>query len=230
MNYYISDIHFGNEALLVPQDGNETRKGTRPFSSVEEMNEKIIENINDCCTAEDTLYIIGDIAQFHNAEESIELLKRLVPKLVLVMGNHDKGVIAALRAKDLEVAFKSLFERVISGDSLLIRDGKYDLFLSHYPVIEWDGYYKGRYLFYGHVHSGEQGPAQLMQYVPTAINVGVDVNGFRPKTAEELIKERKESYRVPEWNREYLISKVVNPDVDSSRADKHLDLSDFDMN
>lgn len=46
MNYYISDIHFGNETLLVPQDGNETRKGTRPFSSVEEMNEKIIENIN----------------------------------------------------------------------------------------------------------------------------------------------------------------------------------------
>ena len=77
MNYYISDIHFGNEALLIPQDGNETRKGTRLFSSVEEMNEKIIENINDCCTAEDTLYIIGDIAQFYNAEESIELLKRL---------------------------------------------------------------------------------------------------------------------------------------------------------
>lgn len=69
-----------------------------------------------------------------------------------------------------------------------------------------------------------------MQYIPTAINVGVDVNGFRPKTAEELIKERKESYRVPEWSREYLISKVVNPDVDSLRADKHLDLSDFDMN
>jgi calcineurin-like phosphoesterase family protein len=71
MNYYISDIHFGNEALLIPPDGNEARKGTRPFSSVEEMNEKIIENINDCCTAEDTLYIIGDIAQFYNAEESI---------------------------------------------------------------------------------------------------------------------------------------------------------------
>lgn len=69
-----------------------------------------------------------------------------------------------------------------------------------------------------------------MQYIPTAINVGVDVNDFRPKTAEELIKERKKSYRVPEWNREYLISKVVIPDVDSLRADKHLDLSDFDMN
>lgn len=127
MNYYISDIHFGNEALLIPPDGNEARKGTRPFSSVEEMNEKIIENINDCCTAEDTLYIIGDIAQFYNAEESISLLKHLVPKLVLIMGNHDKGVIAALKAKGLEVTFKSLFERVISGDSLLIRDGKYDL-------------------------------------------------------------------------------------------------------
>lgn len=230
MNYYISDIHFGNEALLIPQDGNETRKGTRPFPSVEEMNEKIIENINDCCTDEDILYIIGDIAQFYNVEESIELLKRLAPKLVLVMGNHDKSMIAALRAKDLEAAFKSLFERIVSGDSLLIRDGKYDLFLSHYPVIEWDGYYKGRYLFYGHVHSGKQGPAQLMQYVPTAINVGVDVNDFRPKTAEELIKERKESYRVPEWNREYIISKVVIPDVDLLRADKHLDLSDFDIN
>lgn len=69
-----------------------------------------------------------------------------------------------------------------------------------------------------------------MQYVPTAINVGVDVNDFRPKTAEGLIKDRKKNYRVPKWNREYLISKVVNPDVDSSRADKHLDLSDFDLN
>lgn len=26
MNYYISDIHFGNEALLVPQDGNKKER------------------------------------------------------------------------------------------------------------------------------------------------------------------------------------------------------------
>lgn len=220
MKYYTADLHFGHEAMLIP-------KGTRPFGSVEEMNESIVKNINERCTVDDTLYILGDVAQYFNVEETIGLLKRLNPKLVLIVGNHDKSILAVTKKKQIKNVFKKVFYKVIVSDGMLLKDGNYDLFLSHYPICEWDGYYKGRYLFYGHVHNGTQGPAQLMQYIPTAINVGVDVNGFIPKTAKELIEERKATYRIPKWDYEYLAREVVCPNVDSSRSHKCLDMSDF---
>ena len=71
-----------------------------------------------------------------------------------------------------------------------MKDGEYNLFLSHFPMIEWDGFYKNRYLFYGHVHYNDRVTNTIMKLLPNAINVGVDVNDFMPKTAEELIKER----------------------------------------
>ena len=51
---YVSDTHFGHTNVL--------RQCRPQFSSVEEMNETIIKNINDRMKKSDTLYIVGDFA------------------------------------------------------------------------------------------------------------------------------------------------------------------------
>lgn len=206
MNYYTSDLHFSYDKILALAD--------RPFASVEEMNEKILENINSKVNPEDTLYILGDVSA--GSEYVVPLLKRINCKLVLIIGNHDKQQLAY-------GSFRRCFESI--HDSLMIKDGAYDLFLSHYPHAEWDGFYKGRFHFYGHVHTGDGGGSALMNFLPTAINVGVDVHDFMPKTAEELIKERLSSYEIPKMTLD-VINSIIFPKVDD-RAKKQLNFANL---
>lgn len=52
MYYYISDMHLGHKNVL--------KFDSRPFESVEEMNETLIANWNVKVTDEDDVWILGD--------------------------------------------------------------------------------------------------------------------------------------------------------------------------
>lgn len=53
MIYYISDLHIGHKAAL--------RFDERPFADVKEMENEIILRWNQKVTAEDDVYILGDV-------------------------------------------------------------------------------------------------------------------------------------------------------------------------
>lgn len=199
MNYYSSDLHLNSEAVLL--------SSKRPFKSVEEMNEIIIKNINDRVREEDVLHILGDVATPDNV---VPLLRKIKCQKILIVGNWDKRQLP-------HRTFCNCFKEIHT--ELLIKDGEYNLFLGHFPHAEWDGFYKGRYHFYGHVHNKKDGGAALIDLFPTAINVGVDVNDFMPKTAKELIERRKETYKIPE-NMDDFLQKVLHPEIDLSRSPK----------
>lgn len=50
--YYISDLHLGHENVI--------RFDNRPFDSVEEMNETLVNNWNSVVTNADHVYHLGD--------------------------------------------------------------------------------------------------------------------------------------------------------------------------
>lgn len=181
MNYYTSDLHFGHQKTFDRAGRGEV------FKDLSEMNEALIRNINLRCKKEDVLYILGDVAA-HGVDASC-FLRRLNPHLILIVGNHD---VSALK----DFKFRKCFD-AIHGSVCNIKDGMYKLFLCHYPVVEWDGYYRKRFLFYGHIHNANTTGTRLMQQIPTAFNVGVDVNDFMPKTAAEIIGEMPE--KMPSW-------------------------------
>ncbi len=168
MNYYTSDLHFGCQAVF-------DRTG-RPFKDLEEMKEVIINNINNTLKRDDTLYILGDIscAEYDPTSE----LKAMNCRKILIKGNHD-----ARWCKHRH--FRNQFDEI--HDIKAVRECGTRIVLCHYPLAEWDGYYKGHYHFYGHIHNSNEGAALIMNNVERAINVGVDVNDFMPKTAKELL-------------------------------------------
>ena len=79
MNFYISDLHFGHE--------NAIKFDNRPFSSVEEMNEILVQRWNKVVHPEDTVYVLGDF--FWKRKDMLTYLPRLSGKIILICGNHD---------------------------------------------------------------------------------------------------------------------------------------------
>ena len=79
--YFTSDTHFGHENII--------KWCRRPYSSVEEMNEKLIENWNSVVGPDDIVFHLGDFA-FGGSGLWKEVLSRLNGKKYLIIGNHDE--------------------------------------------------------------------------------------------------------------------------------------------
>lgn len=81
-DFFIADTHFGGE--------NIRRYENRPFVTVEEMDEKLIENWNKIVTERDTVYVLGDFSDYMDEEKEKKILAQLKGTKILVMGNHDR--------------------------------------------------------------------------------------------------------------------------------------------
>lgn len=83
--FVIGDLHFGDNDMCATLDGND--QPLRPFKSVEEHDETLIENWNRVVThPSDKVYVLGDVAQTRN---DIGKFARLMGKKILIRGNHD---------------------------------------------------------------------------------------------------------------------------------------------
>lgn len=167
MIWFTSDLHFGHENILKYEE-------TRGFSTIEKMNEKLVENWNSVVKDEDIIYILGDFFM-----GSIDLIDKILPRLkgekVLIRGNHDSN-------KRVE-KFKSYGIEVYDMYNL-----KYDkkLFvLCHYPMREWLNKEHGSIHLYGHVHGSEHRNGFLNE--KNSYHVGVDTNNLMPISIEEVI-------------------------------------------
>ena len=83
-SYLISDTHFGHANIIKFTDND--GKKTRPFDSVEEMDEFMVKNWNNTVKPSDRIYHLGDVVINRKA---LPILDRLNGKKVLIKGNHD---------------------------------------------------------------------------------------------------------------------------------------------
>ena len=142
MRYYIADCHFFHENLL-------NRMDKRNFSSVEEMNNYMIEKWNSKVNKNDEVVILGDFS-WGKPDKTQELLEKLSGRLYMVRGNHDHYLNNSKFDPSRFVWIKDYAE---------IYDNKRKVILCHYPVMCYNGQYrldkKGNpktYMLYGHVH------------------------------------------------------------------------------
>lgn len=167
MNYYISDLHMFHDNIL--------KLCKRPYSNVEDMNNDIIRRWNARVTPEDDVYILGDMFFKHKDIETVKnVLKQLKGKKHIIRGNHDKFL--------NQIRWQDYFESVDAYKEIDDRGRMVILF--HYPIEEWNGYYRTSYHLFGHVHQNDTN----LKYHERKINVGADVTDFEPKTLDELIR------------------------------------------
>lgn len=80
MIFFISDTHFGHKNII--------KHCSRPYETVEEMDEGLIEKWNRKVGKIDTVYIIGDFVW--NKSKVPYYAERLKGKKILIAGNHDE--------------------------------------------------------------------------------------------------------------------------------------------
>lgn len=170
--FYTSDLHLGHTNILKFDD--------RPFSSMEEMTETIIRNWNYVVTANDLVYVLGDMF-WRN-----DLINDVMPKLngtkFLIRGNHDR----------INTDHERYFEWI--KDYKVIKDGEEHVVLCHYPIAHWRNADYGYIHLYGHIHAARDSRPfeeyKVMMHergIPyRCANVGCMLHNYTPVTLEEL--------------------------------------------
>lgn len=172
MVYFISDTHFFHENII--------KLANRPFSSIEKMNQKLIENWNRKIKGNDTVYILGDMFFRCKESENIEnILSQLNGKKHLIIGNHDSSWMD-------KVNLNKYFVEVT--DFKVTTNGEYAVTLCHYPLLTWKHESKS-YMIHGHIHANTTDDFfPLICKRERVLNAGIDINNFEPCTLEELIR------------------------------------------
>ena len=178
--YFTSDTHFGHRNII--------RYCNRPFNSIEEMNETLINNWNKVVDKEDIVFHLGDFAVGDVASWS-NLLQQLNGKVYLIMGNHDMHT----TKKGVEG-----FQHV--SWEMLIEIGKRKIYLNHYPFLCFSGAKKNTWQFFGHVHTSPyfkgEDSSRLSLLFPTQYDVGVDNNNFTPISYNEVKAKNQQQLKM----------------------------------
>ena len=158
--FFISDTHFGHHGILnfLKPDGTKLRD----FSSVEEMDEHIIDRWNSVVRPSDHVYHLGDVAM---KRVDIGTVSRCNGHKRLVRGNHD-----VYKTKD----YLSYFDEIYG---IRVLD---NIIFTHIPVHpENMGRFKAN--AHGHIHAN---PSPEGNY----INLSVEAIDYTPIALEDLKK------------------------------------------
>jgi calcineurin-like phosphoesterase family protein/nucleoside 2-deoxyribosyltransferase len=153
--FFTSDQHFGDDRFNLFY---------RPFTSVEEQNEELIERWNSVVKPDDIVYHLGDFAF---TDDALEIVKRLNGEIHLIKGNYDDP----RPHERLEELFTSVSESMLC----VLKNGV-TVYLNHYPMNAEDDMFN----IVGHIHG-------LWKVQRNMINVSCDAWHFYPVSEDQII-------------------------------------------
>ncbi len=181
--WFTSDLHFGHQNII--------SYCNRPYDSVPEMNDGLVDNWNAVVGTDDLIFVLGDVAM-GRLDDSLRHVKRLNGRKYLVLGNHDRPWMgnkkaASHRRQYLDAGFLDMFDRA------WLTLGNVTVGMCHFPSSgdsqDQDRYTQwrpsvpgGRWLLHGHVHD-----TWKLRPDHREINVGCDVWDYRPVSAAQLL-------------------------------------------
>ena len=172
--FLCSDHHFGHANILTftTEDGSRVRD----FTSVEHMDETMVENHNRVVSPKDKVYFLGDVA-FHN--RTLATVARLNGEKILIKGNHDLEKLSA---------YENYFKDVRGSHQLA------GFILTHIPIHS-DSLSRWTANVHGHLHTRQ---VQLNGHNdPRYLNVSMEQINFTPIALEnvmQLVKHRLEAF------------------------------------
>lgn len=180
--WFTADTHFGHKAMA------RTGKGWRPFDTLAEHDEHLIQQWNASVRPGDQVWHLGDVGMGHE-QSTLACVARLNGTKHLIAGNHDPVWSGHRQSHRHQRAWMSLFESVQTFARRRIGKGE-NFLLSHFPYsgdhVSEDRFAEfrlrdtGLWLLHGHVH--DEWAVRGRQ-----VNVGVDVRCWRPVSLDEVV-------------------------------------------
>jgi len=173
IKYWVtSDMHIGHKNVI--------QYSNRPFSSVEEMNETLIENWNSKVGHDDIVFNLGDFA-FLNQNKIIEILKKLKGTQYFIYGNHDRQM-----ASDAVQNFCKRTKKIkLFCDVIECNYNKTPIYMCHYAHRVWNKHHHGAIHLYGHSHGS-------LPQIGRSMDVGVDSNDMptdhSPRSLDDVVE------------------------------------------
>lgn len=216
MIYFTADLHFHHKNLVRCLSTWEDQAPCRDFSSLQEMDETIINNINSVVNEDDVLYILGDFAIAPLKNWPFYRTAIRCKTVHLILGNHDpkKELLKLDRPlfKNAEITPSKLFTSIKFVDEITVKTDTIEqrISLSHYSHRTWNRAHHGAWLLYGHSHGSLHQYAKipfykmfinsilkkikldfcqyelLDEYKYKTMDVGIDTNNFMPYSFEEI--------------------------------------------
>lgn len=178
--FFTSDTHFGHNNII--------KFCYRPFESVSEMNEALIDNWNSTVRKDDFVFHLGDFA-FGGSELWVNIAKKLNGNIILIKGNHD--------FKNYRDTYDNLF--LYTDIEMFVTVGGQQIYLNHFPFLTFPGIFRDNnpvWQLFGHVHLNKNikhntgKDFERMKYLlPHQYDVGVDFHSYKP-VPFNIIKER----------------------------------------
>ena len=171
--FLTSDTHFNHKSICGPSI-SKWETGYRNFSSLKEMEDCMIENINDLVEPDDILYHLGDFMMGPNQDSELPRIRnRILCKTIHhIPGNHNK--------------FKKWPELTNNFSSVQLRYNLrykgYLIVMDHYPIASWEEMGNGSLHAYGHCHGN-------YKHHGRSVDVGVDFWNFNPIPIDFFIDE-----------------------------------------
>lgn len=176
--YLTSDTHFCHTPNFLWEP--------RGFSSVEEMNEAIVERWNKVVKPEDRVIHLGDV-MLSDTEKGLEYFKRLNGEICLIWGNHDSP-----RRQEELVKLPNV---IILGYAHVFKYKKLNFYVSHYPtlVANYDEKYFSQHVINLHGHTHQQANF-LYPNNPFIYHVGVDSHNCTPVHIDEVVTDIRQRW------------------------------------
>jgi calcineurin-like phosphoesterase family protein len=174
--WFTADWHHGHEFLI--------RYKKRPFATLEEMTETMVERHNAVVQPGDLVYNLGDGYLKLNLSTALAIQKRYKGNHYFIHGNHD-NIAKNMAKKGAFVWFRS-YEEIKVGQPWFDDKQKKMITLCHYAMRTWRNMGYGSWQLYGHSHS-------MLPEIPfnLAFDIGVDVPewNFSPVSIEQVIQK-----------------------------------------
>lgn len=184
--FFTSDTHYGHSNICrATTNWTDADNVTRDFSSLDEMNDTIVDNINEVIGENDILFHLGDWS-FGGFENIEEFRSRITCKNIhLILGNHDHHI--ERNKNNIQRLFSSVNHYVeldVRRPSNFAkgRMDKFNFVLMHYPIASWNNMNSEVMHLHGHVHL----PKHQRIAEGKAMDVGVDGNEMYPLSMIEI--------------------------------------------
>lgn len=161
--FFCADLHLDHRRIL--------QYTPRPWPTVEEMNEGIVENFNSVLSKRDELWILGDFA-FNNHNKWI---MRIRGAKKIILGSHDSCSLDVLKN----------FSEVHLTKTIKLKNGRL-AFLQHTCCRIWERSHYGSIHLFGHSHG-------RLTTFNLSFDAGIDSNDFSrkyfPIAEDEIIQK-----------------------------------------